>query len=344
MTNEPARQITTRMSYSSLYRHRLWRACYDDLARLKMGGRRYCAHVLRSLEYLSRRANYEFLNFAGGLLDASQLTYDDLYGFLGRQKDCPSGPGRELTLPKFAVLDAYFRAVYPEIAARFDEQSDLAVYFEACRSFYFPHDGERYQQYSSLLTGTYICTENCLVERTRRVKYGAPVYGRFRVPIVLIWRRPESKDLYLTHIFLRPRASFYNENSAYRAYYENLEREADAAGVGRIPIDTIILECVALVQRNPPTGTVESVYATGRDTVTRIPFSEVFDITSPTGNVTSDGDPYPDGLITNNVEYCRREMLPYAEQRWDSDSVSGELYTDKFFEAVDEIYYRIKEY
>ena len=90
-----------------------------ELARLNMGARAYISHIGRTLDALTE-SGYEFLTPSGGPVITSALTYDDLYGFLGRKKDKPSGPARDLTLPKFHVLDAYFYG-YPYHPSKFPD-------------------------------------------------------------------------------------------------------------------------------------------------------------------------------------------------------------------------------
>jgi len=120
LTEDHSKQIVTDTDYSPEYRFRLWVALVDDLDLLGMGYRAYHSHIMRGFQEW-HKAGFKFLHPRGHELNLSELTPDDLYGFLGKLSNHPNGPARNIKVHKFAVLDAFFKTKYPERAAAFKE-------------------------------------------------------------------------------------------------------------------------------------------------------------------------------------------------------------------------------
>ena len=116
------RSIITDTDYSPQYRFRLWIALVDDMDFLGMGYRAYHSHIMRSCQEF-QKTGYEFLHPRGFELNLSQLMPDDLYGFLGKSSEHPTGPARNIKVNKFAVLDAFFKVKFPERAAAFKDST-----------------------------------------------------------------------------------------------------------------------------------------------------------------------------------------------------------------------------
>ncbi len=161
-TEDSSKLIVTDTDYSPEYRFRLWVALVDDLDFLGMGYRSYHSHIMRSFQEWSK-LGYKFIHPRGHDLNLPELTHDDLYGFLGKSSDHPTGPARNIKVHKFAVLDAFFKTKYPERAAAFKEAHVLEALAYAGRMFLAgsdaketPKDGEyTLSHFINLMNGVY---------------------------------------------------------------------------------------------------------------------------------------------------------------------------------------------
>lgn len=95
-------------AYSVSDRFRLWRSVWREAERLGAGYRALHAHILSTL-YALMKSGRRIEDWNGNLINPDALRPDDLYGFMGKTKPEPTGPGRKLNDRKIAVLDVYFK-------------------------------------------------------------------------------------------------------------------------------------------------------------------------------------------------------------------------------------------
>ncbi len=238
--------------YSPQYRFRLWRACKDDKQRLGIkGDRSYLAHVIRTLTALEDRHGYSFENSHGGPIDFDDLKYEDLYNFLGRQKNKPTGPETTLTLPKFWVLDAYFHAYYPTIARAFSSDNELAA-LAAVSSIFFANP--RLERFAAdklaAVEGAYVCAEDDYRTKFSSIDRESVHADLFRIPAIFLHHPPERNFLQVAIVNLSPSDKFFDTNSAFwRQYRRGKSAAADANFL--LPEDTVIHQGIAFPVVDP---------------------------------------------------------------------------------------------
>jgi hypothetical protein len=100
-----------------------------------MGFRAYHSHILRSLSSW-REQGVDLQTAHGGQLHFDVLHQDDLWGFLGKKDEQPTGPKRKIQANKLAVLDAYFRIKDPALADSFAEANLGSALVTMLKSFF----------------------------------------------------------------------------------------------------------------------------------------------------------------------------------------------------------------
>lgn len=134
--------IRTKTDYTESYRFRLWVALIDDMDLLGMGHRAYHSHIFESHRAWEAEG-IKFLNAKDQNLNLDALSKDDIYGFLGKKDQAPTGPKRKIETAKFAVLDAFFQAKYPKLTAAFDVDTPVVELISVLRTFLAPEMAPR---------------------------------------------------------------------------------------------------------------------------------------------------------------------------------------------------------
>ena len=193
----PAKVIQTLTDYPQVYRFRLWVALVEDMELLGMGHRAYHSHIFESFRSWAAQG-IEFQNAKGRDLVIDALRKDDVYGFLGKRDERPGGPKRNIETSKFAVLDAFFRQKYPDLAASFAVQTPTTQLVSVLKSFFAKEpqqtlSNEELHRLFRSIDGIYIPFPQISVSKIRRAMESGEDFD-FTVPVFLVTAR-----LQLTH-------------------------------------------------------------------------------------------------------------------------------------------------
>lgn len=109
-----ANKIMTRSKYDDTERFRLWVTLSEDIRKTGTSYRSYHSRMIDALDVATKKGA-EFVNPNGSKLNLQMLSQDDLYGFLGRAKDQPNGPGRKIADTKVRIIHAYLAYTFPTI-------------------------------------------------------------------------------------------------------------------------------------------------------------------------------------------------------------------------------------
>lgn len=258
-TVSSAQVITTDDAYGATYRFRLWRATVDDMTTLRMGFRSYYAHVLGSL-YIWKKNGVLFQSAKGTILNFESLKQDDLWGFLGKKEDQPSGPKRNISSGKVAVLDAYFRYKFPILARTFAKSNVAPELAMLLNGYFHPNvdftiDAE---QRLREIEGVYVCRLDYSEIKVRQaIRAGNREF--FRCEALIVRHNKEMNYLAIHKIAVPIKIDYINESirSSIICNYINHHKDSQSliySGVGilnthRFSTDSILSIACLLRER-----------------------------------------------------------------------------------------------
>lgn len=277
VTSQTRDVIVAELTYAETYRYRLWLAAVEDSATLGMGFRAYYAHVLASLD-LWKKAGTDFLNGRGGPLSPDILKVDDLWGFFGKKEDNPKGPQRRIQDGKLAVLDAYFKKKYPELASSFSKKVITLELSSILRSFYSATDDGNFFSADSedllqSICGVYIKPPLIDLRYIRaKLKDGGSV--KLTINVIMLSQDAASNNCIVHILYVPLRSEYISEKSM------ELGKAGELGDVlaHHSPPETVVLSGLGLIAGKRISGDRISVSSFLRDRVTYEPYLTNIDV------------------------------------------------------------------
>jgi hypothetical protein len=157
---DQSRVIVARAVYDETVRFGLWKLIADDIRIVGCGYRQYYNVMIAEL-IQARKQGWRIQHQNGNNIVFECLASDDLYGFLGKNKNRPTGPSRRLSLDKMKVLDCYMYLKYPRLSRSYDGQRN--VHELAMMNIELLHgespDMERWTKLLSTMGGIYLAID-----------------------------------------------------------------------------------------------------------------------------------------------------------------------------------------
>ncbi len=155
----------------------------------------------------------QFLNAKSEPLWIEALKADDLWGFLGKRDNEPSGPKRKIQADRLAILDVYFKKKFPNIALAFGKK-DVSLELSNTIKFFYPSivSNDQFAEKFKNWSGLYISqSELASVVINRESPAGYPY--KFIVSAMILQYIEERKYFIAHKIDMPLRLKYLNEDS-----------------------------------------------------------------------------------------------------------------------------------
>ena len=221
-TGSDDKTIYAEHEYDLEYQQNLWIALWDDFDRVGRGDQYYINQMKRDFDFFTKPSvGYNFFTSQGAPLDVTALIKDDIYGFKGKRTDKPTGPCRDLTPGKLAVLDVFFKAKFPLYASAFKSTKTLATLVKVFR-LHFSKPGDTIVQDIGLETfsGAYVGSVPSLRNRYRQVIEGDFDIYDLHIPVFVLRYVSNLRHLIAHKILLPANDDDFSINSELRDLFQ----------------------------------------------------------------------------------------------------------------------------
>ena len=235
--------------YDLEYQQNLWIALWDDFDRVGKGNQYYINQMKRDFDFFTKpQVGYKFLTSQGAPLDVTALTKDDIYGFKGKRTDKPTGPGRDLTPAKLAVLDVFFKAKFPLYASAFKSTETLAALVKIFRLYFSKPDDNIVQDLGlETFSGAFIGSAQTLKNRYSQIVAGDFDIYDLHIPVFVLKYVNNLRHLVVHKILLPVNDGCFANNSelldlfqkaksAYEYKFQKLKPQTYIFSGGGFPI------------------------------------------------------------------------------------------------------------
>ena len=270
------------------------------------------------------------MNARGGELRPDILKVDDLWGFFGKKEDNPRGPQRRIQDGKLAVLDAYFKKKYPDLANSFSKKVITLELSSILRSFYSATDEGNFfsADYKDLLQsicGVYIKPPFIDLRNIRaRLKDGGSV--KLTINVIMLSQDAASNNCIVHILYVPLRSEYISEKSM------ELGKVSELGDVlaHHSPPETVVLSGLGLIAGKRSYDDRISISSFLRDRVTYEPYLTNIDVLRQEPDY-SDSKYVTRNLFegynygnSNNFIYCGNRPID-IEQLTDMSGCSEEL-------------------
>ncbi|NCO04093.1 MAG: hypothetical protein GW903_07885 [Alphaproteobacteria bacterium] len=210
------RRISTETEYTDAHRFRIWSSIVDDMDLLGKGYRAYHTHIFESFRKWEAQG-IEFFNPKGKSLYLDALKADDLYGFLGRKEQLPTGPKRKIETSKVAVLDAFLRAKFPKLLVSNPSGEAPVAHAQMAEALYglmgkSASNNESLCRTVKALDGVFIHSPFFPDQELERMvnHMGKPGWG---IPLIIVNGRPHSGYCVIHKVFMPIRSEYFKNHT-----------------------------------------------------------------------------------------------------------------------------------